>query len=407
MTVRLRPAGGRALLNVEDWRRAARRALPPMAWTYVEGGAEDETTLRRNREAFARWGLRQRVLAGVGKPELGAEVAGVPLSLPVALAPTGLTGFSHWRGELGAAQAAEAAGTRAIVSNAATYSLQEVADGTGERHWFQLYPWGNNRRHMREMLRRAEAAGYHALFVTVDVPVYGRRENELRRGMSIPPVLTPRRLLEGALRPRWSYGLVRHRRISLRNLVDQAGVGAAVRSVQLQTDYLYPDMGWEDVDWVRSEWPGPVFVKGVMDAEDAVRAIALGLDGVVVSNHGGRQLESGVGTLDVLPEIADAVAGRCEILVDGGVRRGTDIVKALALGARAVLIGRPFLYGLAAAGPDGVSAVLEILRAELQRTLVLMGCRDVRELDPSWLVHLDPAGQAVRAVGPGDALDVP
>ncbi|HKI91725.1 MAG TPA: alpha-hydroxy acid oxidase, partial [Gaiellaceae bacterium] len=229
-----------------------------------------------------------------------------------------------------------------------------------------------------------------ALVVTVDVPVYGRRENELRRGMSIPPVLTPRRLLEGALRPRWAYGLVRHRRISLRNLVDEAGVGAAVRSVQLQTDYLYPDMSWEDVDWIRSEWPGPVFVKGVMDAEDAARAVELGLDGIVVSNHGGRQLESGVGTLDVLPEIAAAIAGRCELLVDGGVRRGTDVVKALALGARAVLVGRPFLYGLAAAGPDGVAAVLEILRDELRRTLVLMGCRDVRELNPSWLVPLDP-----------------
>lgn len=396
MTLRLRLAGGRALLNVEDWRQAARRALPPMAWTYVEGGAEDETTLRRNREAFARWGLRQRVLTGVGDPSLAVEVAGVPLSLPVALAPTGLTGFSHWSGELGVAQAAEAVGTRAIISNAATYSLQEISEGTEQRHWFQLYPWGNNRHHMREMLRRAEAAGYHALFVTVDVPVYGGRESELRRGMSIPPVLTPRRLLEGALRPRWSYGFLRHRRISLRNLVDKAGVAAAVRSVQLQADYLYPDMNWEDIDWVRSEWPGPVFVKGVMDAEDAVRAAALGLDGIVVSNHGGRQLESGVGTLDVLPEVVAAVAGRCEILVDGGIRRGTDLVKALALGARAALIGRPFLYGLAAAGPDGVAAVLEIFRDELRRTLVLMGCRDVRELDPSWLVPLGMSGRASR-----------
>lgn len=400
MTVRVRLAGGRARLTVEDWRRAARRALPPTAWAYVEGGAEDEATLRRNRAAFARWGLRQRVLTRVGEPELGLEVAGVHLSLPVALAPTGLTGFVHWHGELGAARGAEAAGTRSIVSNAATYTLREIAEGTAQRHWFQLYPWGNNRRKMREMLRRAGAAGCHALFVTVDVPVYGRREAELRHGMSIPPVLTPRRLLEAALRPRWSYGLVRHRRISLRNLVDEGGVAAAVRSVQLQADYLYPDMGWADVDWVRSEWPGPVYVKGVMDAEDAERAVELGLDGIVVSNHGGRQLESGVGTLDVLPEIAAAVAGRCDLLVDGGIRRGTDVVKALALGARAVLIGRPFLYGLAAAGSAGVVAVLELLREELRRTLVLMGCRDVRDLDRSWLVPLD------RAPAPRGILDV-
>jgi L-lactate dehydrogenase (cytochrome)/(S)-mandelate dehydrogenase len=398
MTFRFRISGGGSRLSVEDWRRAARRALPPMAWAYVEGGAEDEATLRRNRAAFARWGLRQRVLAGVGEPQLGVEVAGVPLSLPVALAPTGLTGLSHWRGELGAAQAAETAGTRSILSNAATYSLEEVAAGTRQRHWFQLYPWGNDRGRMRELLRRAEAAGYHALFVTVDVPVYGWREREQRRGMTIPPELTPRRALEAALRPRWAYGFVRHRRVSLRNLVEETGVAAAVRSVQLQTDFLYPDMSWDDVEWLRGEWPGPLFVKGAMDAEDAERAAALGVDGIVVSNHGGRQLESGVGTLDVLPGIADAVAGRCELLVDGGVRRGTDVVKALALGARAVLVGRPFLYGLAAGGPAGVAAVLELLRAELARTLALMGCRDVRDLDRSWLVPLDPA---LAAVAPG------
>ncbi len=389
MSVRYRLVGSRSLLTVEDYRRAARRALPPMAWAYVDGGAEDGATMRRNREAFGRFGLRQRVLAGVGEPELGVEVAGVPLALPVLLAPTGLTGLTHWRGELGAAQAAEACGTRAVVSSAATYSLREVADGTAQRHWFQLYPWGNDRRRMRELLRRAEAAGYHALLVTVDVPVYGLRETELRRGMSIPPVLTPRRLLEGLRRPVWSYGLLRHRRISLRNLVEETGTAAALRSVQLQADYLYPDMTWEDVDWLRSEWSGPVFVKGIMDAADVDRAVALGLDGVVVSNHGGRQLESGVGTLDVLPEIADAVAGRAELLLDGGVRRGSDVAKALALGARAVLVGRPFLYGLAVAGPAGVAAVLEILRSELARTLALMGCRDVQELDRSWLVPLE------------------
>ena len=380
-----------SLFSVDDYRRAAKRALPPMAWAYLEGGAEDERTLQRNRDAFLSWGLRQRVLTGVAEPGLGVTVAGVKLSLPVVLAPTGLTGFSHWHGELGAAQAAERSGTRSIVSNAATYSLQEIADGTSERHWFQLYPWGNNRGHMREMLRRAEAAGYHALYVTVDVPVYGRRETELRRGMGIPPVLTPRRVLECATRPRWTYRLVRHKRFTLRNLVEEVGAAAAVRSVQLQTAYLYPDMSWDDLDWVRSQWSGPVFVKGVMDPDDAEIAVSLGVDGLVVSNHGGRQLESGVGTLDVLPQIVDAVAGRAEVLVDGGIRRGTDVVKALSLGARAVLIGRPFVYGLAARGVEGAAEVIEILRAELQRTLILMGCKSIQELDRSWLLEVDDA----------------
>jgi len=389
-TFRYRILESRLLITVEDYRRAARRAVPGMVWAYVDGGAEDGVTLQRNLDAFRRWGLRQRVLTGVGEPELSVDVAGVPLSLPVLLAPTGLTGFSHWRGELGAAQAAERCGTRAVVSNAATYSLQEIADATAERHSFQLYPWGNNRRHMQEMLRRAEAGGYHTLYVTVDVPTYGLRETELRGGLGFPPELTPRRILAASLRPRWAYGLVRHKRISLANLLEEPGAKAGIRSVQLQADYLYPDMSWDDLDWVRSQWQGPVFVKGIMDPEDAEQAVALGVDGIVVSNHGGRQLESGVGTLDMLPQIADAVAGRAEVLLDGGVRRGTDIVKALSLGARAVLVGRPFVYGLAVAGSDGVAGVLEILRSELSRTLVLMGCHDVRELDASWLIQTDP-----------------
>jgi len=387
---RYRLSAGRALLTVEDYRRAARRAVPDMVWAYIDGGAEDHVTLRRNLDAFQRWGLRQRVLTGVGEPDLHVEIAGVGLSLPVLLAPTGLTGIAHWHGELGAAQAAERFGTRSVVSNAATYTLQEVADGTAESHWFQLYPWGNNRGHMREMLRRAEAGGYHALFVTVDVPTYGLREGEIRRGVGIPPLLTPRRILDGAIRPRWAYGFVRHKRFSLRNLVDEGGMDAAVRSVQTQAAYIYPDMSWADLDWVRAQWSGPVFVKGIMDPEDAELAMAMGLDGLVVSNHGGRQLDGAAGALDVLPAIAGAVAGRGQVLLDGGVRRGSDIVKALSLGADGVLIGRPYLYGLAAGGTRGVADVLEIFRTELQRTMVLMGCRDVRDLDASWLIPIDP-----------------
>ncbi len=207
-SLRFRLTAGRQLLTVADYRRAARRAVPDMVWAYVDGGCEDHITLRRNRDAFRRRGLRQRVLTAPGKPDLRTEVAGVPLSLPVVLAPTGLSGIAHWQGELGAAQAAERAGTRAVISNAATSSLEEIAEETRESHWFQLYPWGNNRRHMREMLRRAQASGYHALFVTVDVPTYGLRETELRRGMGLPPLLTPRRVAAAVARPRWAYGFV-------------------------------------------------------------------------------------------------------------------------------------------------------------------------------------------------------
>lgn len=360
-----------------------------MVWAYIDGGAEDLVTMGRNRDAFQRWALRERVLTGVGEPTLTTEVAGVSLALPIVVAPTGLTGIAHWRGELAVAQAAEHLGTRAVLSNAATYSLREVADGTSEAHWFQLYPWGNERTHMREMLRRAEAGGFHALVVTVDVPAFGLRRAELRRGMGIPPMLTPRRILDGAAHPRWAYGFLRHRRYSLRNLVDEGGVAAAVKSVELQARYVSPDVTWRDVEWLRSQWTGPVFVKGIMDPEDAERAAALGCDGVVVSNHGGRQLDGTPGTLDVLGPIAEAVSGKAEILLDGGVRRGSDIVKALALGASAVLIGRPTLYGLAARGDSGVRGVLETLRSELRRTMILMGCRSTRDLDRSWLIAME------------------
>lgn len=384
-------------LSVDDYRRAARRALPPMAWAYLEGGAEDERTLQRNVDAFRAWGLKQRVLTGVAEPDLRVEVAGTTLSLPIALAPTGFTGFSHWHGELGAAQAAERCGTRAVISNAATYSLQEIADATAERHWFQLYPWGNNRAHMREMLARAEAGGYRALFVTVDVPVIGGRETEQRHGMTLPPVLTPRRVLECAAKPRWAYRLARHRRFTLRNLVEEEGMRAAVESVRRQQSYFYPEMTWADLDWVRSQWDGPLYVKGVMDPEDAEQAVALGADGLVVSNHGGRQLESGVGTLDVLPQIAEAVGGRTQLLLDGGIRRGTDVVKALALGARAVLLGRAYVYGLAVAGSAGVEAVLELLRTELRRSLQLMGCPSVSELDRDRLLRVPSVSVHTRS----------
>ncbi len=386
---RLRAPSG--LVTVADYRAAARRRVPGMVWAYLDEGAEDHVSLRRNLAAFRRQALRQQVLRATGEPRLAARIAGVDLELPVLLAPIGVAGLAHSDGELGIARAAECAGTRAVISNASTYSLTEIAAGTESRHWFQLYPWGNERAHMREMLARARDGGFHALFLTVDVPVIGLREGEVRRGMGAPPVLTPRRVAEGALHPRWAWMLMRHGRYSLRNFVGDGGSRAAVESARRQMRFIHPEMGWSDFEWVREQWDGPVFVKGILEAEDAVRAVELGADGVVVSNHGGRQLEGTVGTLDALPEIVDAVGSGAEVLLDGGVRRGGDIVKALALGARAVLVGRPAVYGLAVGGGAGVGAVLRILRDELDRTLTLMGCADVAELDRSWLRAADQA----------------
>jgi isopentenyl diphosphate isomerase/L-lactate dehydrogenase-like FMN-dependent dehydrogenase len=377
-------------ITVEDYRQLARRAVPSMVWAYVDSGAEDLATLRGNREAFERWCLRTRVLTGREATDLSVEVAGVPLSMPILLAPTGLTGISHWTGELGAAQAAESQGTRAILSTAATYSIEEVGAGTREDHFYQLYPWADQATGARALtesfIERARQSGYRALFVTVDVPIHGNRESERKRGMGTPPVLTPARIASAAVRPKWWYGFLRYQRMSARNLVDAGGARAAVRSVEAQYKWMRPELVWDDFAWMREQWGGPIYIKGVLDAEDAARAVDLGADGVVVSNHGGRQLDGSVASLDALPAIARRVGDRAEVLLDGGIRRGSDIVKALCLGAKAVCIGRPYLYGLGARGPAGVSHILTILKEEVLRTMTLMGVDRLEDLNESWLL---------------------
>jgi L-lactate dehydrogenase (cytochrome)/(S)-mandelate dehydrogenase len=357
-----------------------------MVWAYIDGGAEDMRTVVANRTAFDRWQLRQRVLTGhPARDDVSVTVAGEPLELPVLLSPTGLTGMTYWGGEAAVARGAERAGTRMVLSSAATYSVEEVAAAATEHHWFQLYPW-RDRELMGSLMSRAARSGVQTLVVTVDVPAHGGRELELRHGMSTPPVLTPARVLDAAVRPRWWYGFFRYRRVTVRHLDDEMSVGAAVRSVRRQAGLIRVDLGWDDVAWMRDQWRGRMFVKGILDPEDAVRALDVGADGVVVSNHGGRQLDGAQASLDALPGVAAAVGGRGEVLMDGGIRRGSDIVKALCLGARAVCIGRPFLYGLAVRGEAGVVDVLRILRAELTRTMTLMGVHKLRDLDPNWLI---------------------
>jgi isopentenyl diphosphate isomerase/L-lactate dehydrogenase-like FMN-dependent dehydrogenase len=373
-------------INVEDYRRLARRRLPKMVWSFIEGGADDEVTLRDNVASFSRWALKPRVLAGAVKADTGTTVAGVPISSPVLLGPTGFSGLTHWRGDLAVARAAENLGTRSILSTSSSWSIEEVAAGTREDHFFQLYPRGSDLT--RSLLQRAEDAGFRAMFVTVDVPVLGNRESEQRMGMGVPPVLTPKRALNVARHPRWLSNVLIHQRVSGRNLVGQKGMRAAMKAIDAQNEMMtQASLDWDDVAWIRDRWKGPLFLKGVLSAEDAARAVRLGFDGVVVSNHGGRQLDCAPASLAMLPEVVAAVGGRAEVLLDGGVRRGTDVAKALALGARAVLISRPYLYGLAVGGQGGVEGVLDILDAELRRTLTLIGAQTVNELDRSWLTE--------------------
>ncbi|MGI5159156.1 alpha-hydroxy acid oxidase [Microbispora sp. CA-102843] len=381
---RFRLSGATPPLSVEDWRERARRRVPRMVWAYIENGADDEQTLRENQAAYREWHLNQRVLTGTADPDLTVTIAGTRLDLPVVLAPTGLAGAAHWHGDLGAARAAERNGTRLVLSSASAYSIEEVGRGAEEHHWFQLYPW-RDRRLIGSLMSRARDSGFTALFVTVDVPVYGNRLRERRTGMAIPPTLTPARILDAARRPRWAYGYLRHRRTTLRNLVPDGARVSEVESVEIQSENLTADIGWGDLEWIRSRWNGPLYVKGVLHPDDAERVVDLGADGVVVSNHGGRQLNAVPPTIRALPAVAERIGHRADVLVDGGIRSGTDVIIALALGARACLIGRPLVYGLAGGGTQGVAAVLRILRDEMIRDLTLMGTATVKDLGPGSL----------------------
>jgi 4-hydroxymandelate oxidase len=343
-----------APLNVEDFAKLAAERLPQMVFDYYAGGADDEISVRENRLAWQRLMLRPRVLVDVTQRDLSTTVLGQPVSLPILTAPCAFNSLAHAEGELAVARAATAAGTIQCVSTAATYSLEEVAAAapTGLR-WFQLYCY-KDRNVTRGLVERAVAAGYRALCLTVDAPFVGRRERDMRNRFGLPPGL------------RWKnlepYGFDR---------MDAGGDGSAlVKYIETIWD---AGLTWDAVDWLRSLSPLPVVIKGVLTAEDARLAVEHGAQGIVVSNHGGRQLDCAVPTAVALREVVDAVGDRAEIYVDCGIRRGSDVLKALALGARAVLIGRPYLWGLALDGEAGVSRVLSLLRAELDLCLSLSG----------------------------------
>jgi isopentenyl diphosphate isomerase/L-lactate dehydrogenase-like FMN-dependent dehydrogenase len=373
------------LITIENYREAARRRLPQMVWTYLDGGAEDGVTLADNRDAFRKWSFRPRVLTGFQTPSLKTSIAGTELDLPVLFAPTGFSGLSRWCGDIEAARAAEQRGTRYVVSTVSSWSLEEIAEASSIPHFFQLYP--QEGQIAASLMQRAWNAGYRTMMITVDSPVKGNREGERRQGMGIPPQMTPSRLLNITSHPVWAYNVMRHQRLGGRNLVDKAGIAASIKAAQIQERELsQASLTWDDIAWMRDQWKGRFFIKGILDPEDARQATAVGADGVVVSNHGGRQLDFSIASLDALPGVVAAVGNRLEVLFDSGIRRGSDVIKALALGARAVMVGRPYVYGLAVAGEAGALGVLDILRSEMERDLKLMGCPDVQKLDPTWLI---------------------
>jgi L-lactate dehydrogenase (cytochrome) len=370
------------IFNVADARRAAKRAIPRVVFDYIDGGAEDEVTMHENEAAFRALSFRPRMAADAQDPDLATTVFATPLSMPVLLAPCGLVGLMHPDGAIGAARAAADAGIVSVLSTVAGTAPEEVAEGSSGPKWFQLYKLGGLGA-ADELVERAQASGYEALVITVDTNVLGRRERDVRHGVTIPLKIGPRTAMrlgpQMAARPRWAYRFGRQR-------LAQRQAGA--------TRHHVPDMdaspySWADIEHLRARWTGPLLVKGVLTGDDARRALQSGADGVIVSNHGGRQLEGAPATVRVLPEVVDAVGSEAVVLVDSGVRRGGDVVKALALGADAVLIGRAYLYGLAAGGQAGVARILDLLRAEMARTMALMGCPSVSALDRDW-ISLEP-----------------
>jgi L-lactate dehydrogenase (cytochrome) len=387
---RVRRGRNAALLErcrtIAELRELARRKVPRAVFDFVDGAAGDEVTARRNQEDLARIVLAPRVLADVSEITLATTVLGEPVALPLLAAPTGLTGLTHHRGELGIARAAHAAGTLPVLSAMASYTIEEVALGAPGPAWFQLYMW-RDRGLVRDLIARARAAGYLALVVTVDVPLAGARERDPRNGFGIPPRMTLRSLGGGLIRPRWSSDFVRRPRMAVANATGHGGGPSDARSL---TEYVNsqfdPTLTWADLAWVREAWSGPVVVKGVLRADDARLAVRAGANAVVVSNHGGRQLDHAPSSISALGPIVDAVAGDIEVYFDGGIRRGTDIVKALALGARACLAGRALVYGLGAGGDAGAARALRLLEHEVRLAMALLGCRSVQELNRDWVL---------------------
>lgn len=366
---------------VEDLRLLARRRVPRMFYDYADSGSWTEGTYRANEQDFRSILLRQRVAVNVEQRSVRSSMLGADVAMPVALAPTGLTGMQHADGEILAARAAEAFGVPFTLSTMSICSIEDVAAHTRAPFWFQLYVM-RDRGFIERLIERARAANCSALMLTLDLQILGQRHKDLKNGLSAPPKPTLRNLLNLATKPRWVLGMAGTRRRTFGNIVGHASGVDDLSSLSAWTSQQFdPTLNWKDVEWIKRRWGGKLIVKGVMDAEDARLAADCGADALVVSNHGGRQLDGAPSSIAALPPIVDAVGSRMEVWMDGGVRSGQDVFKALALGARGTLIGRAFLYGLGALGEAGVTRCLQILRNELDLTMAFCGLSDVTRVD--------------------------
>jgi L-lactate dehydrogenase (cytochrome) len=376
---------------VDDLRKIAKRRLPGGVFDYIDGGAEDERTMRANRDAFANFRFRPRVLRDVSAIDTTTSLLGRTIPFPLVLAPTGFTRIADPQGELAVARAARRAQLPYTLSTLSTRSIEEVAEANGDgRRWFQVYVW-KDKGLLRDMVERAATAGYGALVITVDTAHLGRRERDVRRGFTLPPKLGLDSIVDGVLHPSWTWRFVRAEPIRFANVATSAAAtgqpegSSAVDLAATFATQFDARLSWDDVEWFRSIWHGPIVLKGIQAVDDARAAADAGVDAIALSNHGGRQLDGAPAALDLVAPVADEVGGRVEIICDGGVRRGSDIVKAVALGATACMAGRAYLYALAAGGEEGVDKVLDLLADDVRRTMALIGVARISDLSSDYV----------------------
>ena len=369
------------ITHIEDLRILAEKRVPRMFYDYADSGSYTEGTYRANESDFQKIKLRQRVAVNMDNRSIRTTMAGIPTAMPVAIAPTGLTGMQHADGEILGALAAKKFGIPFTLSTMSICSIEDIAAATQAPFWFQLY-WMRDRDFMERLMDRARAANCSALMLTLDLQVLGQRHKDLKNGMTAPPKPTLANILNLMLKPRWCLGMARTRRHGFGNLIGHAKGVSDMSSLGAWTrEQFDPKLDWNDVEWIRKRWGGKLILKGIMDVEDARLAAASGAEAMIVSNHGGRQLDGAPSSIAALPAIAEAVGDKIEVWMDGGIRSGQDVLKAWALGARGTLIGRSFLYGLGAMGEAGVTKALDLIAKELDVTMAFCGHTDIRSVD--------------------------
>jgi L-lactate dehydrogenase (cytochrome) len=372
---------------IEDLRQLHRRKVPKAFFDYADRGSYAEETLRANRTDLERITLRQRILTDISNRDLSTTILGEPSAMPLILSPVGLTGMQHGDGEIHACRAAQAVGIPYTLSTVSICSIEDVAQSVNKPFWFQLYVM-RDRGFVKSLIERAIAAKCSALVLTVDLQVIGQRHADIRNGMTVPPQIKLSNLIDIATKPRWALGMLRAKRRTFGNLTGQMkGVEGLTSLTQWITTQFDPSLTWKDVEWIRSIWPGKLILKGILDEEDAREALKIGADAMVVSNHGGRQLDGAPSAISMLPKIRDAVDGKMELIFDSGIRSGQDVIRALAYGAQSCMIGRAYIYGLGAGGEAGVRKAIDIIGNELSVTMGLCGVRKIADISPHILVE--------------------